>query len=163
ALIISIVLTHDRLLRIIAEATDTSGKRAAHAPRPDEALMHAMRQLGANLAHELRTPLPAARASMEAWEGYLPRLMEGYEYSAEMFPDRFPPIREDHRSSMVATPMRIQLMVDQANNVLDMLLMNLGGQVVDADNLELVDARRLVERAVQRYPFRSGERSRIQL
>src|SRR5690606_17982932 len=36
-------------------------------------------------------------------------------------------------------------------------------QTVEPENLEVVDARGLVERAVERYPFRSGERRRVQL
>lgn len=163
ALIIFIVLSHDRLLQVISEALGQRSGKVAQDSSEDPDLMHTMRQMGGNLAHELRTPLSAIRASMEGCEAYLPQLMEGYEYSAEMFPERFPPIREDHRNSLVATPARVQLMVDQANNVMDMLLTNLGGQVVDTDNLETVDARRLVERAVERYPFRSGERRRVQL
>jgi signal transduction histidine kinase len=148
---LSIILDRIRIYQKIVQKTALD-----HAEK-----VQVMQSLSANIAHEMRTPLSTIRASISGCEEYLPQLLEGYEYSAEMLPEKFSPIREDHRNSILGTPRRIQLMIDQANTVIDMLLMNLRENALDPKLLQVIDARKMVEQAVDRYPFKTGESEKL--
>lgn len=125
--------------------------------------MQVMQSLSANIAHEMRTPLSGIRASISGLEDYLPQLLQSYEYCLRQAPDQFPPIRYDQLNTLLGTPRRIQLMIDQANTVIDMLLMNLRENSLDRRQLNPCSAADIVEQAVDRYPFKSGERERLTL
>ncbi|HWK54727.1 MAG TPA: HAMP domain-containing sensor histidine kinase, partial [Hyphomicrobiales bacterium] len=125
--------------------------------------MQVMQSLSANIAHEMRTPLAGIRGSISGLEEYLPQLLESHDYGVQQAPQRFSPIREGHLQKLRATPRRIMLMIDQANTVIDMLLVNLKGNSPERRQLDVVRAAAIVEQAVDRYPFRSGERERIHL
>jgi signal transduction histidine kinase len=122
-----------------------------------------MQSLSANIAHEMRTPLSGIRASISGMEEYLPDLLRSYDYCVRHLPDQFPPIRENHLNTLQGTPRRIKLMIDQANTVIDMLLMNLRENALDRRQLNPCSAANIVEQAVDRYPFKSGERDKLYL
>src|SRR5690606_14088258 len=98
-----------------------------------------------NIAHEMRTPLSGIRASISGIETYLPDLLEGYELARAQQPQRFPSIRQNHLATLRGTPDRITLMIDQANTVIDMLLVNLREASFDRQQLALCSAARCVE------------------
>jgi signal transduction histidine kinase len=123
--------------------------------------MQVMQSLSANIAHEMRTPLSGIRASITGIEEYLPQLLSSHDYSKKQAPERFPPIRENHLMTLLGTPRRIKLMIDQANTVIDMLLMNLRNNALDRKQFNPCSAAMIVEQAVDRYPFRSGEREKL--
>ncbi|MDC0598272.1 GAF domain-containing sensor histidine kinase [Gammaproteobacteria bacterium] len=125
--------------------------------------MQIMQNLSTNIAHEMRTPLSGIRASISGVGEYLPDLLNAYRYSIEKNKDSFAVIREDHLASLQATPRRIALMIDQANTVIDMLLMNLRDNSLDKNQLNLCSAAQCVEQAVDRYPFKKGEREKVEL
>ena len=54
-------------------------------------------------------------------------------------------------------------MIDQANTVIDMLLMNLRENALDHRQLNPCTAAKIIEQAVDRYPFKSGEREKLHL
>lgn len=120
-----------------------------------------MQSLSANIAHEMRTPLSGIRASISGLEEYLPQLLESHAYGVNADPTRFPPIRENHFNSLLAMPRRIKLMIDQANNVIDMLLMNLRENALDRKSMHPIPAADLVNQAVDRYPFKAGQREKL--
>lgn len=120
-----------------------------------------MQSLSANIAHEMRTPLSGIRASISGMEEYLPDLLRSYDYCVRHLPDQFPPIRENHLNTLQGTPRRIKLMIDQANTVIDMLLMNLRENALDRRQLNPCSAAKIVEQAIDRYPFKSGERDKL--
>jgi signal transduction histidine kinase len=138
--------------------------RVLHKTQMDHAeKMQVMQSLSANIAHEMRTPLSGIRASISGCEEYFGQMLRAYEQCSRNDPASFPPIREDYMARLMATPKRVQLMIDQANNVIDMLLMNLRENALDRKLLHPIDAAALVNQAVDRYPFKSGEREKLVL
>jgi signal transduction histidine kinase len=138
--------------------------RVLHKTAMDHAeKMQVMQSLSANIAHEMRTPLSGIRASISGYEEYLGKMLRAYENCSKADPLAFPPMREDYMMRLMATPKRVQLMIDQANNVIDMLLMNLRDNALDRKLLQPIDAASLVHQAVDRYPFKTGERDKLVL
>lgn len=125
--------------------------------------MQVMQSLSANIAHEMRTPLSGIRASISGLEEYLPQLFESHEYCVQNAANKFPLIRDNHLNTLQGTPRRIKLMIDQANTVIDMLLMNLRDNSLDRKQLNVCSAAEIVEQAVDRYPFKRGEREKLHL
>ena len=124
--------------------------------------MQVMQTLSANIAHEMRTPLSGIRASISGIENYLPLLLSSYRQMVQQEQGATRErIRDQHLQTLQVTPERIRLMIDQANTVIDMLLMNLRNSALD--RLERCDAARCVEQAIERYPFKSGERAKVHL
>ncbi len=123
--------------------------------------MQVMQDLSANIAHEMRTPLSGVRASMDGIESYLPLLIQTYRESIKANPETIQTIREDHLNILEKTPERINLMVDQANSVIDMLLMNLRDNTVDKSQFSIYAAADLLRQALDRYPFKRGERDKV--
>jgi signal transduction histidine kinase len=111
----------------------------------------------------MRTPLSGIRASISGIEEYLPQLLECYESCSERERNQFPPIRESHLGVLTNTPPRIKLMIDQANTVIDMLLMNLRENALDRKQFNVIQAAGIIEQAVDRYPFKSGQREKLHL
>ncbi len=122
-----------------------------------------MQSLSANIAHEMRTPLSGIRASISGIEEYLPQLLESYQWCEEHEKGKFAPIRENHLNVLINTPRRIKLMIDQANTVIDMLLMNLRENALDRKQFNVISAAEIIEQAVDRYPFKSGQREKLHL
>lgn len=123
--------------------------------------MQVMQNLSANIAHEMRTPLSGIRASITGIENYLPVLMDAYDIAQSGDGRRPEPIRDQHLKSLRNTPDRIKLMIDQANAVIDMLLVNL--RTSSFEQLDRCRAEACVDQAVDRYPFKAGERDRVHL
>lgn len=125
--------------------------------------MQVMQSISSNIAHEMRTPLSGIRASVSGVEEYLPELTRAYQYCQKHFPDDFPPIREDHLKGLNSTLSRITLMIDQANTVIDMLLMNLRETSLDENQMNVCSAAECIEQAIDRYPFKTGEFEKVEL
>ena len=150
---LSSILDEDRDFEAMMQQTEMD-----HSDR-----LKVMQSLSANIAHEMRTPLSGVRASMDGVENYLPHLVEVYRSALRENPDGVPVIREDHLQLLEKTPERITLMVDQANSVIDMLLMNLRDNTVDKRQFGIYSAADCIQQAVDRYPFRRGERDMVKL
>ncbi|MDT8398665.1 MAG: HAMP domain-containing sensor histidine kinase [Pseudomonadales bacterium] len=125
--------------------------------------MQVMQSLSANIAHEMRTPLSGIRASISGLETYLPDLISAYHFARTQRPGDFQIIRENHLSTLRAMPDRIKLMIDQANAVIDMLLMNLRDNSRDKKQCSVCSAAACIEQAIDRYPFKTGERNKVEL
>ena len=123
--------------------------------------LQVMQSLSANIAHEMRTPLSGIRASISGMEEYLPQLLEAQQWCAEHEKGKFSPIRDSHLGVLTNTPRRIKLMIDQANTVIDMLLMNLRENALDRKQFNVISAADIIEQAVDRYPFKSGQREKL--
>lgn len=150
---LSIILDRIRVYARVLQKTEMD-----HAEK-----MQVMQSLSANIAHEMRTPLSGIRASISGCEEYFGQMLRAYEHCSKQDPVMWPPIREDYMARLMATPRRVQLMIDQANNVIDMLLMNLRENALDRKLLHPIDAAALVHQAVDRYPFKTGEREKLVL
>jgi signal transduction histidine kinase len=125
--------------------------------------MHVMQDLSANIAHEMRTPLSGVRATMDGLETILPKLVEVYRQSIDKSPETLAAISEDRLRILENTPERITLMIDQANSVIDMLLMNLRDNKVAKKQFGIFSAATCIKQALDRYPFKRGEREKITL
>ncbi len=125
--------------------------------------LQVMQSLSANIAHEMRTPLSGIRASITGIEEYLPQLLESYQWCEEHEKGKFAPIRESHLNVLINTPRRIKLMIDQANTVIDMLLMNLRENALDRKQFNVISAAEIIEQGVDRYPFKTGQREKLHL
>ncbi len=125
--------------------------------------LQVMQSLSANIAHEMRTPLSGIRASITGIEEYLPQLLESYRWCEGHEKGKFASIRESHLNVLINTPRRIKLMIDQANTVIDMLLMNLRENALDRKQFNLISAAEIIEQAVDRYPFKTGQREKLHL
>jgi signal transduction histidine kinase len=125
--------------------------------------MQVMESLSANIAHEMRTPLSGIRAHITGMEDYLPQLLNAHAHARSTSPHEFDEIREDHLQTLRSMPDKIKLMIDQAHSVIDMLLMNLRDNSKDRTQLMPCSAAGCVLNAIDRYPFKTGERQRVQL
>jgi signal transduction histidine kinase len=125
--------------------------------------MQVMQSISSNIAHEMRTPLSGIRASVSGVEEYLPDLTRAYQACQKHSPEEFPPIREDHLKGLNSTLNRITLMIDQANSVIDMLLINLRETSLDENQMNVCSAAECIEQAVDRYPFKTGELEKVEL
>jgi signal transduction histidine kinase len=125
--------------------------------------LQVMQSLSANIAHEMRTPLSGIRASISGIEEYLPQLLDSHLWCMEHAKEQFPVIRDSHLNVLTSTPRRIKLMIDQANTVIDMLLMNLRENSLDRKQFNAISARDIIEQAIDRYPFKSGQREKLSL
>lgn len=123
----------------------------------------ALATLSATIAHEMRTPLSGVRASIGGIDAYLPDLIASYQFAHEQEQERFPAIRTDLLETLTDTGPRIRSMVDQANHVIDLLLVNLNDQRMDSAHLTECSVRECVEEAVKQYPFRRFEREHVHI
>ena len=148
---LSIILDRIRVYREVMRKT-----RMDHAEK-----LQVMQNLSANIAHEMRTPLAGIRASITGIENYLPVLIDAYDSAQSGSTHQLVPIREQHLKSLRTSSQRIKLMIDQANAVIDMLLVNL--RTSSFEQLNRCRASVCVEQAIDRYPFKAGERAKVQL
>nr|WKF59099.1 CAI-1 autoinducer sensor kinase/phosphatase CqsS [Paraburkholderia busanensis] len=120
----------------------------------------AMLATAGSIAHELRTPLLAIRAGALGLGRYLPALLETYSI-AQQGEMPVPKIRRVHLQSMDGVISRIEQEALHSNAIIDMLLANArftGGFSHGADHCSIAEA---VRTALERYPFRDGERERV--
>lgn len=124
--------------------------------------MSLMSTLSATIAHEMRTPLSGVRASISGVESHLPDLLAAYSHASAQQPDRFPPLRANRLHTLEQTPVRIKAMVDQANAVIDLLLVNLRDRRLDPATFVRCSMTECVEEALYSYPFKRNERERVE-
>ena len=148
---LSIILDRIRVYREVMRKT-----RMDHAEK-----LQVMQNLSANIAHEMRTPLAGIRASITGIENYLPTLIDAYDSAQSGRARQLVPIRDQHLNTLRNSSQRITLMIDQANAVIDMLLVNL--RTSSFEQLDRCRAAACVEQAIDRYPFKAGERAKVQL
>lgn len=123
--------------------------------------MSLMSTLSATIAHEMRTPLSGVRASISGVESYLPKLLESYSLASEEAPERFPPLRADRLATLEFTPERIKSMVDQANAVIDLLLVNLRDRQLDPETFVPCSIAACINEAMHSYPFKRNEQIKV--
>lgn len=150
-----------RQLNIAVERIDTQRRQQVRKEAIHAEKMALLSNLSATIAHEMRTPLAGVRASISGVESYLPDLLEGYRYASLQEPSRFFPIRAEHRDMLEGTPARIKGMVDQANSVIDLLLVNLRNRELDRSSFARCSVAACVEEAVLSYPFKRDQRQRL--
>lgn len=150
-----------RQIGIAMERIEAQEQRRRRAEAAHDEKIQALATLSANIAHEMRTPLAGVRASIGGVQACLSDLLEAHAMASQWQPERFPPLRPDRLESLQSTATRITDLVDQANNVIDLLLVNLHNDKLDQRSFTLCSMRACVEEALERYPFRRNERARV--
>lgn len=127
----------------------------------DEEKMRSMLALSAHMAHEIRTPLAAIKASASGASDYLPELVRSYEQARQHSLTNVV-IPKGMRSMLGTSLQHIQSEVDRINSILNVLLVNLRREG-DKSGYGLESITSCIEDCMARYPFREGERDKIHL
>jgi len=108
--------------------------------------------IGANLAHELRTPLASIGAMSKGVSNLLPVLKETYDRAKESgIPVQ--PLRNSQLSQLNDALASIHKEVEYSNTIIDMLLVNTADKPLSDVDLDQFPVRNVVHEAVERYPF----------
>ncbi len=114
--------------------------------------------IGANLAHELRTPLASIRGIARGVDNFMPALMDAYKKARESGLE-VEPLRDSQVDQLISALDTIGHEVDYSNTIIDMLLVNTADKPLTDPEAEQFSVRECVEEAISRYPFNnSGER-----
>jgi len=120
----------------------------------------AMLATAGSVAHELRTPLVAIRVGAAGLTRYLPQLIESYEL-AQRSHLGVPKIRIAHLHSMRGVVSRIEQEALNSTAIIDMLLATARFSSGSAQHSTSCSIVHCVDSALDRYPFREGERERV--
>ncbi|WP_343665262.1 sensor histidine kinase [Paraburkholderia tropica] len=118
--------------------------------------------LAATVAHEVATPLAAIGMHAEEIGNVLPELMRGYQLAVQhqLCVDGLYP-GQSERLSTLATSIRRQ--VDSTSTVVEMSLASFTLDRLDRRSFEAFPIRSCVNAALERFPFRPGEREMVQV
>lgn len=117
--------------------------------------------VGGEIAHELRTPLLTIANYMDGIADHLPALLEAQRKAAEAGLD-VAELRPDRRRALQGAVDAVRRELDHAQLVIDLLLMNVGRSGIDPSRFAVHSARRVIQQALERYPFASeAERARV--
>lgn len=108
--------------------------------------------IGANLAHELRTPLASIGAKASGASNILPILTDAYDKAKEAGME-VAPLRKSQLSLLNQALTTIGTEVEYSNTIIDMLLVNTADKSLSTVDMDLFSVKAAVEEAVQRYPF----------
>jgi two-component system CAI-1 autoinducer sensor kinase/phosphatase CqsS len=114
--------------------------------------LRAASAIGANLAHELRTPLASIGALSTGAGNLLPILTDAYE-KAKAADIEVGPLRRNQLDILSRTLETIKNEVDYSNTIIDMLLVNTADKSLSDVDMEVFSVREAAEEAVRRYPF----------
>ncbi|QGZ66821.1 sensor histidine kinase [Paraburkholderia acidisoli] len=118
--------------------------------------------IAATVAHEVATPLAAIGMHAEEIGNVLPELMRGYQLAVQhqLCVDGLYPGQSERLSSL-ATSIRRQ--VDSTSTVVEMSLASFTLDRLDRRSFESYPVRSCVNAALERFPFRPGERERVEV
>jgi len=116
--------------------------------------------LAASVAHEVATPLAAIGMHAEEIGNVLPELMRGYQLAVQhqLCVDGLYPGQSERLSAL---PSSIRRQVDSTSTVVEMSLASLTLDRLDRRSFESCPIRSSVNAALERYPFRPGERELV--
>ncbi len=151
----------NEIIGIIGVSVDITERKVMEAELASaKERIESMRLVSASIAHELRTPLNSIKSFVAGFKAYLPDLMQGYELAKNASLD-VPPIRAAHIDILKKGIDGINVQVDHASLVIDMLLTNLSFRKIDKQKFEQYSIVECVEEALAIYPFTAQERNLI--
>lgn len=141
-----------KIFGVLGVATDITEKR-----KVEENLARTRHQLkgmtivSASIAHELRTPLATIKNAIVTIDQLLPKLMHKYKATGDLASTDITPSQLDLLQTVLNS---LKYKVDQANQIINMLLINIG----DCHNgkqltKEKCSARKCIDRALSEYIF----------
>ncbi|MBU0801309.1 MAG: HAMP domain-containing histidine kinase, partial [Alphaproteobacteria bacterium] len=115
--------------------------------------------VGAEICHELRTPLMTIQNNAYGLNKNLPKLLHAYELakSHNLVAD---PIRQDIFKALAYSVEQIEKETIHSNTVIDMFLMNLAKSKVDTKQFRKIWMADVIKEAVHRYPYDSDRERR---
>lgn len=114
--------------------------------------IQAMKSLAANIAHELRTPLAAIQGIARGIGKYFSPILEGYELAKKNeLPVKH--IGREYLQILRTGFDNIDLEVNQASTVVEMLLVNIKHPEIQTINAEIFSIKECVQYALLHYPF----------
>lgn len=129
----------------------------------DTERLRAASAIGANLAHELRTPLASIRALSGGADRLLPILVDAYT-KADAAGIEVEPLRKRQIEELSKVLNTIQSEVIYSNTIIDMLLINTADNPVGEPDNESFSIRECIEESVGRYPFNNdAERGLVRI
>lgn len=108
--------------------------------------------IGANLAHELRTPLASIGAKAKGTSNLLPILTDAYD-KAKAAGLEVAPLRKSQLAVLTQALTSIRSEVEYSNTIIDMLLVNTADKSLSTVDMDLFSVTSAIKEAVQRYPF----------
>ncbi|KWI58822.1 hypothetical protein WM06_34020 [Burkholderia cepacia] len=116
--------------------------------------------LAATVAHEVATPLAAIGLHADELRNVLPALLRGYRLAVEhrLCADSLYPGQLDRLPSLASS---IRRQVDTTSTVVEMSLASFTLDRLDRHGFAAYPIRACVDAAVDRFPFRPGERDRV--
>ncbi len=114
-----------RVIGVLGVATDITEKKSLEEQMAKaEHQLQGMALVGASIAHEMRTPLATLRNTAKGVKKLLPALLAGYRKAAE-YRLNIPHIPNSVINLLEQSVSGIMRKVDEANQVIDMLLVNI--------------------------------------
>ncbi len=146
------------LIGVSVDVTDL--KSAQDKLKAMEHRLKGMVALGANIAHELRTPLASIGMGIRGAERYLPILIDAYSKAQQHnIPVGF--IRPKHLETLFTLLDDIKAEVQYSNTVINMLLMNVKQTGLPTEHLKLCSIKECINDSLHRYPFKANESALI--
>jgi PAS domain S-box-containing protein len=122
--------------------------------------VEAMRIIAASIAHELRTPLRSIGNVLFGVSKHLPELIETYRIAAHQQLDT-PFMREETLSDMIEGLNQVRREINYTNSIIDMLLVSLKDQHMDATKFVKLSMKECVSEALNRYTFRELHEAKL--
>lgn len=116
----------------------------------------AMFQLAGNIAHELRTPLLAIKASATGAINFFPRLIDIYRKARKKDPS-IPEIRNPNLKKMETIFDDFIRESHHSLTVIDMLMVNAANEHSNPDSFSTYSIRDCIAKALERYPFKNEQ------
>mgnify|MGYP000754808164 CR=1 FL=1 len=116
--------------------------------------------VGAEICHELRTPLMTIQNNAYGLNKNLPKLLHAYDL-AKTHNLVTEIIRPDALKALEHSIQHIKKEVSHSNTIIDMLLMNLRKTELNTDNFAYLSMSNTIQEALERYPFDSPKSKQV--